>query len=64
MEINIIIIKTMVVSRKNKPVPNTNISIAGMPTQQTNRVIYLGHMVTEGSKREGEVTRRAGSPVS
>lgn len=55
---NIIKIKTMVVSRENKPVSNMNISIPGMPTQQTNSVIYLGHMVTEDYKCKGEVTRR------
>lgn len=58
MEMNTIKIKTMVVSRKNKPVPNMNISIAGMPTQQTNSVIYLGHMVTGDGKREGEIYKK------
>ena len=57
MEMNIIKTKSMVISRK-KPVSNISISIEGKPTQQVDRMVYLGYMATEDGKYDKEIKRR------
>ena len=59
MEMNIIKTKSMVISRK-KPVPNISISAEGKPTQQVDRMMYLGYMATEDGKCDKEIQRRIG----
>ena len=59
MEMNIIKTKSMVMSRK-KPVPNTSISVEGKPTQQVDRMVYLGYMATEDGKCDKEFKKGIG----
>ena len=46
MEINFMKTKTMVI-RRSKQAPNINISIEGKPIEQVEKMLYLGHIVTE-----------------
>ena len=57
MEMNIIQIKAMVVS-KATPTPKINITLEGKLVKQTDKMIYLGSLKTEDGKCEKEIKRR------
>ena len=59
MEMNIIEIKSMVISRK-KPVPNISISVEGKQIQQVDKMVYLGYMATEDGKCDKVIEKRIG----
>ena len=47
----------MVISR-SKQAPKINISIEGEPIEQVEKMVYLGHVVTETGKSDTEIKRR------
>ena len=57
MEMNVMKTKTMVISR-SKQAPKINISVEGEPIEQVEKMVYLGHIVTETGKSDTEIKRR------
>ena len=57
MEMNVMKTKTMLISR-SKQTPKINISIEGKPIEQVEKMVYLGHVVTETGKGDTEIKRR------
>ena len=57
MEMNVLKTKTMVISR-SRQAPKVNISIEGKPIEQVEKMVYLGHIVTETRKSDTEFKRR------
>ena len=57
MEMNIIKTRTMVVG-KTTPTPRRNIMFDGKSIEQTDKMVYLGGLLTAEGKCEKEVTRR------
>ena len=49
--------KNIVIS-KSKQIPKINISIEGKPIEQVEKMVYLGHIVTETGKCDTEIKRR------
>ena len=56
MSINIKKTKVMVVT-KNKVTPNAKIAIEGRAIEQVKKFIYLGHLITDNRKCDGEIKR-------
>ena len=56
MEMNVMKTKTMVISR-SKQAPKINISIEGKHIKQVEKMVYLGHIVTETGKSDTEIKR-------
>ena len=54
---NVMKTKTMVINR-SKQAPKINISIEGKPIEQVEKMVYLGHVVTETGKSDTEIKRR------
>ena len=46
MEMNVMKTKTMVISR-SKQAPTIKISVEGKPIEQVEKMVYLGHRITE-----------------
>ena len=57
MCINIKKTKVMVVTKK-EVTPSAKITIEGRAIEQVKKFIYLGHLITDNGKCDGEVKRR------
>ena len=57
MEMNVMKTKTMLISR-SKQTSKINISIEGNPIEQVEKMVYLGHIITETGKSDTEIKQR------